>query len=197
MASRRPAQKQRRPCSQIPRDIRLPIHRMDQAFINAVRGMFNPFFDDDKKIVSGIYDAAKDAFQAPGRLMQPNPYPAGSEEASWYNDQRQKAMVPAMANIAMMFAGLGSPMAERGAVGAFGGKLLTPTSAASVAEKLDRYLLIRITLRVVRKQSGSNKRLASPEKMLQILQHNWFSMNLRRSEEVSASMESTSTRPST
>ncbi|WP_213030629.1 hypothetical protein, partial [Acinetobacter baumannii] len=71
----------------------------------------------------------------------PNPYPAGSEEASWYDDQRQKATIPAAINIATMFAGLGLPTAERGAVGAFGGKLPPPTSAASVAEKLDRSLL--------------------------------------------------------
>jgi hypothetical protein len=96
--------------------------------------MFNPSFDEDKKIVSGIYDAAKDAFLAPGRLMQPNPYPPGSEEASWYEDQRQKAMVPAAVNIAALLAGFGLPMAERGAVGALGGRL--PRSPASrAAEK--------------------------------------------------------------
>jgi hypothetical protein len=93
------------------------------SIINAVRGMFNPSFDEDKRIVSGIYDAAKDAVLAPGRLMQPNPYPPGSEEASWYENQRQRAMIPAATNIATLLAGFGLPMAESGAVGALGGKL--------------------------------------------------------------------------
>jgi hypothetical protein len=37
--------------------------------------------------------------------------------------------------------GTGLPMAERSAVGAVGGKLPPPDSAASVADKLERYLL--------------------------------------------------------
>jgi hypothetical protein len=104
------------------------------SMVNAVRGMFNPSLDEDKKIVSGIYDTAKNAFLAPGRLMQPNPYPPGSEEASWYDDQRQKAMIPAAVNIATLLAGFGLPMAERGAVGAFGGRLPRPP-ALRAAEK--------------------------------------------------------------
>jgi hypothetical protein len=44
----------------------------------------------------------------PGKLMQPNPYPEGSEAASWYDDQRQGAMVPWATGMALNTMGTGA-----------------------------------------------------------------------------------------
>jgi len=41
-------------------------------------------------IVKHIAEGAADLVRGPGRLMAQNPYPEGSEEASWYEDQRGK-----------------------------------------------------------------------------------------------------------
>jgi hypothetical protein len=62
----------------------------------------------------------------PGAIMQPNPYPPGSEEAFWYEDQRQQLIYKAAPAIALAMLGAGAPMAESGAVGALGGKLSNP-----------------------------------------------------------------------
>jgi hypothetical protein len=42
-------------------------------------------------LLSGVANSVVDTVKTPGNLMKPNPYPAGSEEESWYNDQRSKA----------------------------------------------------------------------------------------------------------
>lgn len=48
----------------------------------------------------------KDAMTAIPTISQPNPYPEGSEENYWYEDQRQKAMIPAALNMSAL-AGTG------------------------------------------------------------------------------------------
>lgn len=48
----------------------------------------------------------KDALTAIPTISQPNPYPEGSEENYWYEDQRQKAMIPAALNMSAL-AGTG------------------------------------------------------------------------------------------
>ena len=130
------------------------------SIINAVRGMFNPSFDEDKRIVSGIYDAAKDALLAPGRLMQPNPYPPGSEEAFWYEDQRQKAMIPAAANIATLLAGFGLPMAESGAVGALGGRGVAGSAARQAISEAEATLPEGMTRKDFGRLAGFEQSLA-------------------------------------
>jgi len=59
----------------------------------------------------------------PGQLMQPNPYPAGSEGNAWFEDQRDKGMKDWSAGTALNLAGIGSPFAPTGAAGIFGGRL--------------------------------------------------------------------------
>jgi hypothetical protein len=41
-------------------------------------------------IASAVAEGLAEDVMTPGRLMQPNPYPPGSEEADWYNDQRMQ-----------------------------------------------------------------------------------------------------------
>ena len=48
----------------------------------------------------------RDALNAPHAVSQPNLYPEGSEENSWFEDQRNKAMVPAAMSMAAV-AGTG------------------------------------------------------------------------------------------
>ena len=45
----------------------------------------------------------------PGQLAAPNPYPAGSEEHSWYEDQRAKGMMDWAPGMAMGMVGGGTP----------------------------------------------------------------------------------------
>lgn len=52
----------------------------EQAEDDSAPGVVGPF----------LANAAKHFVAAPGQLMKPNPYPEGSEEASWYEDQRTK-----------------------------------------------------------------------------------------------------------
>lgn len=54
----------------------------------------------------------RDAVTAIPTVSQPNPYPEGSEENYWFEDERQKAMIPAALNMAALagtggFAGTG------------------------------------------------------------------------------------------
>ena len=49
----------------------------------------------------------------PGQLSSPNPYPPGSEEASWYEDQRNKGMGDWAGSTALsMIGGSGAMPAE-------------------------------------------------------------------------------------
>jgi hypothetical protein len=59
----------------------------------------------------------------PGAAAQPNPYPQGSEEAAWYDNNRQGAMNQWGPQMALSMLGAGGPMAEAGALGAGGGRL--------------------------------------------------------------------------
>jgi len=64
-------------------------------------------------MVSGILDTVK----TPGNLMKPNPYPAGSEEADWYDSQRSQAetnWAPGMALNTMGTGGLMGVAVNRG-----------------------------------------------------------------------------------
>jgi hypothetical protein len=51
----------------------------------------------------------------PGAQLQPNPYPPGSEEAQWYEDQRSAQASQWGPETAMMMVGGGGPGAEAGA----------------------------------------------------------------------------------
>jgi hypothetical protein len=83
----------------------------------------NKAADIASKLVGNTFRGAINLVATPGAIMQPNPYPPGSEEAFWYDDQRQQLINKAAPAMAFAMLGAGAPMAESGAVGALGGKL--------------------------------------------------------------------------
>lgn len=74
-------------------------------------------------MVKALIEGSVQSAAAPGQYMTPNPYPPGSEEASWYEDQRVKGGHDWATKTAMGMMGAGAPMAENNAAGVFGGKL--------------------------------------------------------------------------
>jgi hypothetical protein len=90
--------------------------------------------DIASKSVGNAFRGAVNLVATPGAIMQLNPYPPGSEEASWYDDQREQLINKAAPAMAFAMLGAGAPMAESGAVGALGGKL-SPL-ARGIAEEL-------------------------------------------------------------
>jgi hypothetical protein len=66
----------------------------------------------------------------PGQIMTKNPYPPGSEENSWYEDQRMKGVGDWAPRTAISMLGGGSPMAESGALGMAGGRTTMPGAVA-------------------------------------------------------------------
>ena len=93
----------------------------------------NKAADIASKLAGNAFRGAINLAATPGAIMQPNPYPPGSEEASWYDDQREQLINRAAPAMAFAMLGAGAPMAETGAVGALGGKL--PPLARGVAEE--------------------------------------------------------------
>ena len=83
----------------------------------------NKAADIASKLVENTFSGAISLVATPGAIMQPNPYPPGSEDAFWYEDQRQQLINKAAPAMAFAMLGAGAPMAESGAVGALGGKL--------------------------------------------------------------------------
>jgi hypothetical protein len=83
----------------------------------------NKAADIASKFVGNTFRGAINLAATPGAIMQPNPYPPGSEEAFWYDSQRQQLINKAAPAMAFAMLGAGAPMAESGAVGALGGKL--------------------------------------------------------------------------
>jgi hypothetical protein len=86
----------------------------------------NKAADIASKLAGNAFRGATNLVATPGAIMQPNPYPAGSEEAFWYDDQREQLINKAAPAMAFAMMGAGTPMAESGAVGALGGKLTSP-----------------------------------------------------------------------
>lgn len=83
-------------------------------------------------VMQGVGDLAT----TPGKIMAPNPYKEGSEESVEYNRSREKAglnWAPAAA-LALTAGGMG--MAEPGAAGIFGGKLMKTWDRDAAAEAL-------------------------------------------------------------
>lgn len=70
-----------------------------------------------------LADGIRQFLSTPGAVMQPNPYPAGSEEAAFYDQHRQAAMAQWAPGMAASMIGGGTPFAEAGALGAAGGRL--------------------------------------------------------------------------
>jgi hypothetical protein len=94
----------------------------------------NKAADIASKLAGNTFRGAINLVATPGAIMQPNPYPPGSEEAFWYDDQRQQLINKAAPATAFAMLGVGAPMAESEAVGALGGKL--PPVARGIAEEL-------------------------------------------------------------
>jgi hypothetical protein len=81
--------------------------------------------------VNAIIKGTADMVAAPGHLIAPNPYPPGSEEASWYEDQRTKGGDEWARNMALNTIGTGASFAKAGALGSAGGKLTQPLVKSS------------------------------------------------------------------
>lgn len=75
-----------------------------------------------KSLLSGTIATVK----GPGELSSPNPYPPGSEEASWFEDQRQKGMLNWSHHVALnnLRMGLMAGPADAGAFAAGGANKL-------------------------------------------------------------------------
>jgi hypothetical protein len=76
-----------------------------------------------KAIGKGLWDTAT----LPARQMQPNPYPAGTEEAQWYADNNSRQAYNWGPEMALNMIGVGGPAAmagatPKGALGAAGAK---------------------------------------------------------------------------
>lgn len=82
----------------------------------------NKSADIASKLVGNAFRGAMNLVATPGVITQPNPYPPGSEEAFWYENQRQQLINKAAPAMAFAMLGAGAPLAESGAVGALGGK---------------------------------------------------------------------------
>ena len=91
----------------------------------------NKAADIGSKLVGNAIRGATNLVATPGLIMQPNPYPPGSEEAVWYDIQREQLINQAAPAMAFAMLGAGAPIAESGALGALGGRL--PPLARGVA----------------------------------------------------------------
>lgn len=83
----------------------------------------NKAADIGSKVVQGAIAGGIQHASTPGALMQPNPYPDNSEEANWYNDQRDKIATQWGPQQALNSLSPGMAMAEPGAAGILGGRL--------------------------------------------------------------------------
>jgi hypothetical protein len=116
----------------------------NQAMIDALMGPSagqSPVFGDPfaaekfaNPAVDSMIRGLGNMVAGPGQIMAPNPYPPGSEEASWYEDQRSKGMQDWSRNAAMTLGAGGVPMAEKGAAGIFGGRLAKTADQNALAE---------------------------------------------------------------
>jgi hypothetical protein len=96
------------------------------------------------KILSGIAGGLKQQVATPGAVMQPNPYPAGSEEAAWYDANRQETMANWAPGMAMNTMGTGAfarPAVIPGetvlGAGAVRPKVVEPPAAVAPAPAVD------------------------------------------------------------
>lgn len=98
---------------QPPRDVRVlpdvgePVVG-DGGQFSAGRPWANRAADIGSHLVKGIGEGIVEEVKTPGVLMKPNPYPAGSEEASWYEDQRLKRGVQWAPSMALNTMGTGA-----------------------------------------------------------------------------------------
>jgi HNH/ENDO VII superfamily nuclease len=96
----------------------------------------NKAADIASKFAGNTFRGAINLAATPGAIMQPNPYPPGSEEAFWYDDQRQQLINKSAPAMAFAMLGAGAPMAESGAVGALGGKPLPEELAGQTRSQI-------------------------------------------------------------
>lgn len=85
------------------------------------------------QLVGNVVPGAVQAVATPGKLMQPNPYPEGSEGWYWYEDEREKAANEWGPSMALNTMGTGMPFAPKGAAGIFGGRLAQTADHAALA----------------------------------------------------------------
>lgn len=89
--------------------------------------------DIGSRYVGSVVPGAVEAISTPGALMKPNPYPAGSEEAAWYDDQRDKTATQWGPPMALNTMGIGIHGAQPGSAGIFGGRLAQTADHAALA----------------------------------------------------------------
>lgn len=73
--------------------------------------------------VKGFIDKTAKHVAVPGQMMQANPYPPGSEENAWFENQREQTGQNWANSQALNMIGTGVPAAVPGAVGVAGGRL--------------------------------------------------------------------------
>lgn len=78
-------------------------------------------------------------FTTPGAAMQPNPYPQGSEEATWYDQNRQDTMNQWAPGMALNMVGTGAQFAEPGALGIAGGRPPRKPAPSAEAQARETY----------------------------------------------------------
>jgi hypothetical protein len=93
----------------------------------------NKAADIGSRLVKGMGEGIVHDLSVPGAGMKPNPYPEGSEEWHWYNDQLQQAATQWGPSMALNTVGTGLPFAQPGAAGIFGGRLAQTADHAALA----------------------------------------------------------------
>ena len=77
-----------------------------------------------QKVFTGTVQGAVEQKALPGAAMQPNPYPEGSEEAAWYDNDRQDKIAAWGPGMAMAQMGTGLVVPAKGSGPAFGSGLI-------------------------------------------------------------------------
>lgn len=90
--------------------------------------------DDAVAIAKAIGQSVAHDVTTPGKLMQPNPHPPGSELWYKYEDLRSQAAIEWAPMMALNTLGAGLPFAKKGAAGMFGGDLAQTADQIAFAE---------------------------------------------------------------
>lgn len=61
-----------------------------------------------QKVIGGMLTGLKQQVELPGATMKANPYPDGSEEAAWYDQNRQETMANWAPGMALNTMGTGA-----------------------------------------------------------------------------------------
>lgn len=119
--------------------------------------------------VGSIPGAMGELAAIPGRTIEPNPYPPGSEEADFYERARKSATYQKAPELAFNLMGGGTAFAQPGAAGMLGGRL-SKTADLDKYRKAEEMLQYGKTTPEIRKETnwfpigGSNLAYEIPDK---------------------------------